>query len=195
MMGLLESLWEILEEDRLVESPVTLEERAETSRCAPLQLRGTRSHFALRLQSDDHLRVLAPLTKERSVRKLPDYLVFCEPARPAESAKDTALLVLVCELKSGAAGTVAARPQVQLGKLLAEYLSRIAAHALGQSDAPKLWCSGLVISPELPSNLIPKGSTRPGKVELPGEYDELSKMRIHYSRGGQDLFLESVFGM
>lgn len=193
MTGLLEALHEILDPDRHVLAPVTLEEPAKANKCEPLNLRSEQPHWALRLQSEDHLRVLAALAPERSVRKLPDYLVFSEPSIPPVRPEDVALRVLVCELKSGATGAEKGLLQVQLGKLLAEYLVRLAVHFMGESDMPKLWCCGLIASPQLPSNLLTKGGTRPGKVEPLNRFDKRSRMRIFYSPGGQELHLESLF--
>ncbi|WPB77289.1 hypothetical protein KYC5002_50965 [Archangium violaceum] len=193
MTGLLEAVRDILEPERIVPAPMTLDEEAEASRCPPVQVRGATEHWALRLRSDDHLPILAALAKEHSVRRLPDYLVFSEPRVPAQRPEDVALQVLVCELKSSAVGAESALAQVQLGKLLAEYLVRVAAHTLGESEAPKLWCCGLIASPEFPASLLAKGSMRPGKVELPNRFDKLSRMRIYHSPGGVDLRLESFF--
>jgi hypothetical protein len=193
MKDLLDALHEILEPQRHVLEPVVLEESTDANKCAPLHLKSAHPHWALRLQSDDHLRVLAPLAAERSVRKLPDYLVFSEPPIAPERPEDVALRVLVCELKSSATGAEKGLAQVQLGKLLAEYLVRIAAHSLGGTDMPRVWCSGLIASPQLPSNLLTKGTTRPGKVEPPNRFDSRSRMRIFYSLGGQELHLESLF--
>lgn len=190
MTSLLEAVKEVVEEARVAQAPLTLEEQAEASRCLPLQVRGASPHWALRLQSDDHLPVLG---SQHSVRRLPDYLVFSEPRTPVERPDDVALQVLVCELKSSEAGVESALAQVQLGKLLAEYLVRLAGHTMGQSEAPKIWCCGLIASPELPPTLMAKGNIRPGKVELPYRFDKLSRMRIYRSRGGAELWLESFF--
>jgi len=195
MTSVLEAVQHIIDPARVVQAPVILSEEAETSRCEPIRVHSTAKNWALRLQSDDHLRILAPLSKEQghSVRRLPDYLVFSEPGVPPQRPEDTALYILVCELKSGATGAGEALAQVQLGKLLAEYLLRVAAHSMGKSEAPKVWCNGLIASPEFPTSMVSKGSTRPGKVEYPNEFDKLSRMRIYRSPAGGVIQLESFF--
>jgi len=193
MTSVLEAVQRIIDPARIVPAPVILSEEAETSRCKPIRVHSAAESWALRLQSDDHLRVLAALSKEHSVRRLPDYLVFSEPRVPAQRSEDVALNILVCELKSSATGAGEALAQVQLGKLLAEYLLRVAVHSVGESEIPKVWCCGLIASPEFPASMLTKGSTRPGKVEHPSQYDKLSKMRIYRSPGGGEIQLESFF--
>jgi hypothetical protein len=195
MTSVLEAVQRIIDPARIVPAPVKLTEDAETSRCEPIRVRSAAKNWALRLQSDDHLRILAPLSKEKgqSVRRLPDYLVFSEPRVPAQRTNDTALYILVCELKSGATGAEEALVQVQLGKLLAEYLLQVAAHSMGRSEAPKIWCNGLIASPEFPASMLTKGSTRPGKVEYPNQRDKLSGMHIYHHPGGGEIQLESFF--
>lgn len=193
MTNLLEAVRRIIDPARIVRAPVVLQEEAKTSRCEPIQVRSSAESWTLRLQSDDHLPVLAALGKEHSVRRLPDYIVFSEPPVSAQRPEDVALHVLVCELKSSATGAGEALAQVQLGKLLAEYLLRVAAHSVGGSEAPKVWCCGLIASPEFPASMLNKGSTRPGKVEPPGQFDKLSRMRIYRSPGGGEIHLASFF--
>jgi hypothetical protein len=193
MTSVLEAVRHIIDPARIVSAPVILTEEAETSHCEPIRVRSGTESWALRLQSDDHLRVLAPLSKEHSVRRLPDYLVFSEPRVPAQRPDDVALNILVCELKSGATGAGEALAQVQLGKLLAEYLLRVAAHSVGEAEAPKVWCCGLIASPEFPASMLAKGSTRPGKVEHPSQFDKLSRMRIYRHPGGGEIQMESLF--
>jgi hypothetical protein len=106
---------------------------------------------------------------------------------------DETLRILVCELKSSAAGADSAVPQLRLGKLLAEYLIRVAAHSAGRAGPPKAWCCGLIASPAFPAAMLAKGCTRPGKVEFPNSLDKLSSMRIHQMPGGGEIRLESFF--
>jgi hypothetical protein len=186
MKILLDAIRKIVHSGRCATVPVQLSELASNSRCAPVQLLYGADAWVLRLDSGDHLPVLAELPTEVSVRRLPDYLVFCSAPR----GEDETLRVLICELKSGSAGVESALPQVRLGKLLAEYLVRIAAHSLGWESQPNLWFSGLIVSPDFPKNLIAKGKTRPGKTELPGWYDPKSKIRNHMAQPGTDVRLE-----
>jgi len=193
MTRLLESVREIVDPSRITELPGELTEESATSRCGPVRVRHAGASWALRLKDGDHLPVLAELSKERSVRRLPDYVVFSEPRSPAQRPDDVALNILVCELKSSVAGAASAWAQVQLGKLLAEYLVRVAVHSLGESEVPGLWCCGLIASPELPTNMVAKGNTRPGRVEHPNKFDKLTRMRVYYVPGGGEIHLESFF--
>jgi hypothetical protein len=195
MTSVLETVRAIVHPARIVKLPGELTEDAKGSRSGPILVRYEGESWALRLKDGDHLPVLAELAKERSVRRLPDYLVFSAP--PSEEAADTwseTLRVLVCELKSSAVGATSAVPQLQFGKLLTEYLLRIAAHSAGRADPPKSWCCGLIASPEFPAAMMAKGRTRPGKVEFPSSFDDLSRMRIHQMPGSGEIRLESFFG-
>lgn len=193
MTDWLEAVRGVVDPRRIVAAPLQLTEEAERSRCEPVLVRYSGESWALRLRDGDHLPVLAELPKERSVRRLPDYLVFSAPREPATRPDDVALQVLVCEMKSSATGADDALPQVQFGKLAAEYLVRVSAHALGLPEPPKLWCCGLIVSPELPPSLMSKGKTRPGKVEPPNMFDKLSCMRVFMVPGGGELRLESLY--
>jgi hypothetical protein len=189
MTSLLEALQGIVQPSRIVLMPGELTEDGRGNRCEPLRVRHKGACWALRLKSGDHLPVLAELEKERSLRKLPDYLIFSEP--PSE---DAALQVLVCELKSGAVGAEKALVQVRLGKLLAGYLVRLAAHSIEQAEVKEPWCCGLIASPEFPTSMIAKGRTRPGRMEPPWFRDSLYNMKIYQLRGGEELWLENIFG-
>lgn len=194
MTSALQAVQSIVDPRRIVAAPsFELAEDAAGSRCAPILVRYAGESCAVRLRDGDHLPVLAELPKERSVRRLPDYLVFSAPRLSPTRPDDVALQVLVCELKSSATGADEALPQVQLGKLVAEYLVRVSAHAVGLAKTPKLYCCGLIASPEMPPSLMTRGKTRPGKVEPPGFYDELSGMRVHMVPGGGELRLESFY--
>src|SRR5688572_11349134 len=89
-------------------APLTLTEEAATSRCPPLRVREDGDHWALRLQSNHHLPILAQLPKERSVRRLPDYILF-SASPPSARSGPTGLRVTICELKSSDAGVEAAK--------------------------------------------------------------------------------------
>lgn len=193
MIDWLEAIRYIVPAQRVVCAPCELAEEAAGSRCAPILVRYEGESWALRLRSADFLPVLAELPKERSVRRLPDYLLFSIPRKPPRRPTDVALQVLVCELKSSATGADKALPQVQLGKLLAEYLVRVSAHAAGVREPPVLNCCGLIVSPELPASLMTKGPIRPGKVPPPCVRDNLSEMFIFTARSGGELRLESFY--
>jgi hypothetical protein len=180
--------------DRLcVPGPIELSEADERSRCAPVRLLGQTSFWVARLEDQHFLPILAELSADRSVRKLPDYLIFGEPEVEPVRKGDVALRVLICELKSSATGAAAAKRQVQLGKLLAEYLVRLAAYQLGQAETPNIYPCGLIVSPEFPASLSPKGSMRPGKIGYANTYDKLSTMRIYEIPPGGEIHLESFF--
>ena len=194
MTSMLEAVRDIVEAKRIVDLPGELTEDAEGSRCKPILVRYEGESLAVRLKDGDHLPVLAELPKERSIRRLPDYLVFSTPPSHEDTPpEDEPLRILVCELKSSATGAGEAVAQLQLGKLLAGYLVRIAAPSLGRPESREPWCCGLIASPEFPPALLTKGRTRPGRVELPGYYDKLSGMRIHQMPGGGEIRLESFY--
>jgi hypothetical protein len=193
MTSLCEALQGIVDPRRVLKGSVLLAESKQGSRCQSTLVKCSRSFWALRFEEQDYLRILAELSKDRSVRRLPDYLVFCEPERPPQSARDVALRVLVCELKSSPTGAESADVQVQLGKLMAEYLIGLALHHQRLTDKPHIYSSGLVVSPALPASVGPKGRMRPGKVDYHNEYDNLSAMRIYYAPDGGELHLENFF--
>jgi hypothetical protein len=193
MNTLCDAVLGVIAAQRVVRGGVVLDEKIAGSRCDPIAVRSSLPHWALRLRDGDCIPVLAELAKESSVRRLPDYILFSEPDRPPASERDVALRVLVCELKSSATGAESGRRQVQLGKLLVEYLIRIALYAEGRTDRPNIYYSGLISSPEMPVSLMPKGTTRPGGTPPPGVYDRLSEMRIHWTPGGGEVQLESFF--
>lgn len=193
MTNVIHAVQAIVDPRRVVRTPLELVEESVANQCSPILVRYVGESWALRLRDGDHLPVLAELPKERSVRRLPDYLIFSAPREAPTRSDSVCLQVLVCELKSSAAGAAEALPQVQLGKLVVEYLVRLAVHSLGASDFPKIWICGLIASAQLPANLIAKGKTRPGKVEPPNFHDKLSCMRIYMVTGGSELRLESIY--
>jgi hypothetical protein len=194
MTSVLEAVRGIVDPRRIVELPGELIEEAETSRSGPIRVRYEGKSWALRLKDGNHLPVLAELAKEHSVRRLPDYLVFSAPLwDDDEDTWHETLRILICELKSSAAGAASTIAQLQLGKLVAEYLVCIAAHSMGRSEPPTSWCCGLIASPEFPATMMTKGRTRPGKVALPNYLDELSRMRIHQMPGNGEIRLESFY--
>lgn len=187
----LEALRSIVDPRRVV-SPsgdtLKLTEEAATSTCPPLHVRADVECWALRLSDRDYLPFLAELPKPLSVRRLPDFLLFSEP-----HSEEVALHIAVCEFKSSEAGAEDALPQIRLGRLLADYLLSLTAHRLGTPEPLKTWSVGLLVSPELPTSLISRGKTRPGKVEPPNFHDKQSKMRIHMSAATTDLWLSSLY--
>ncbi len=193
MTSLLEAVRGIVDPKRVVAAPVLLAEEAKDNKCEPIQVRYAGESWALRLRDGDCLPVLAELPHARSLRRLPDYLVFSEPRVPPQRPDDVALQVLVCEMKSSATGAEEALPQVQLGRLFAQYLIRLAVHDLGEAAEPKLYCCGMIASRELPAGMVAKGRTRPGKVEPPWSYDKRSQMRMYLVRSGEEIRLESLY--
>jgi hypothetical protein len=173
--------------------PLELTEADERSRCAPVKLRGQTSFWVARLEDQHYLPILAELSADRSVRKLPDYLIFGEPEVEPTRKNDVALRVMICELKSSATGAAAAPRQLQLGKLLVEYLVRLAAYQLGQAETPNIYPCGLIVSPNFPVTQRPKGSIRPGKVDYTFAHDKLSAMRVYEVPPGGEIHLESFF--
>lgn len=193
MTSLCEAVRGVLLDHVCHEGPIELSEGNERSRGEPVRLLGQTSFWAARLEDRHYLPILAEIAADRSLRKLPDSLIFGEPEQEPARQSDVALRVMICELKSGAAGAAAAKRQVQLGKLLVEYLVRMAAYQMGQAEVPKVYPCGLIISPQFPVNLRPKGSMRPGKIDYPRTYDKLSAMNVYEIPPGGEIHLESFF--
>jgi hypothetical protein len=189
MTSLFEATRRIVKVQKVRSAPFLLEEDAQGSQCPPVMVKHRAACWALRLADGDCLPLLAELEKDRSVRKLPDYLLFIEP----DEGASVDMLLVICELKSSATGAEAALRQVQLGKLLAEYLLRLASFDLGRPKPPKVYPCGLIISPDLPPNLRFKGRTRPGKIDIPWIHDNLSEMRMYHAPAGGEIHLDSLF--
>lgn len=178
---------------------IELHEPSETNRCKPVVVRSRCATWALRLEANDHLRFLEELPKQQSVTKLPDYLLFAEPPAPGHGEE---IRIVIGEIKSSETGAESALRQVQLGKVVAEYLVRLARLYTGQSEPspkdasrmPVANFAAVIVSPDLPTNLVPKGTTRPGKsLPFPWTYDDLCRMHIFRVPGGCELYLEQLF--
>ena len=190
----------IVRRQRVLEGDsIELREDAATNRCKPILVRSRYTLWALQLKANEHLPFLEELPQEQSVTRLPDYLLFAEP--PANAAYE-AVRVVIAELKSSETGVASAKRQLQLGKVLAEYLLRIARLHTRQPElslkdaqrAPVANFAALIVSPNLPSNMFPKGGTRPGKTpSLPFEQDPLCCMPVFHALGGGELHLDQLF--
>lgn len=193
MTALLDGLRRIVVPDRVAASEeITLSESNPHSICRPILVAYRGSFWALRIESNDHLKLLAgakdnPLA---SFNRLPDWLVFCEPGKRARRSHD--LWALVCELKSGGKRIDSARRQVQLGKFVAEYLVRIAMFASGGvRTMPRLDIRGLIVYPGAPAH---RGMT--GQVDEVGlaEVDAASDMAIYRTSDDDEVRIEDLFG-
>lgn len=193
----LDALRSILDSRRLItrtgRAALLLTEKNPTSRCPPVPIRSEREHWALRPEDSDFLPLLAELPTAESVRRLPDFLLFSAPDDPPARRDDPVLRVLVCELKSSATGVGSALPQIRLGKLLAEYLLKLAAYRLGNAKPPLATYSGLIVSPQLPANLISKGRTKPGRVEHHHDYDALTEMNVYTVPADVDIWPSTLY--
>jgi hypothetical protein len=156
------------------------------------------SFWALQVRGNDHLRLLAGSREDgaKSFCKLPDYILFAEPkARRRKSGRGLDLLVLVCELKSSAAGVAGgARRQVRLGKFLAEYLVRLGMFAAGRvREELELDICGLVVSPSYPSQVRGRSATRADEDTANGDLDVPSDMLIYKSSSDDELCIGDFF--
>lgn len=186
-MDLLGAVSEILEPKQLERgAPLVLREDHRGNRCEPIEVRAAGEVFALRLGHDHWPRQLAQLPVERSVRKLPDYLLFAAPTK-RESRSDLRLKVIVCELKSSTIGAQAALPQVRLGYLLARYLVAVAALRLGEAEPREsavLYGGAIAV----PCFIYRRGETRPGRSAQRGDgVDPLVHIPIHQVAGGGEI--------
>lgn len=106
-----------------------------------------------------------------------DYIVFCQ-----ENVEgDDRLFVLLCELKSNNLG--GSRRQVENGRLLAEYVLKMAALHTRLSKVPRVEHRGLIFSPKFN---VPKGSlqkTRCNYEPLPDGFPDLPF--AYYADGAQ----------
>lgn len=193
----LDALRSILDSGRLItragKSPLLLAEKNPTSRCPPVPIRSEREHWALRPEDSDFLPLLAELPTAESVRRLPDFLLFSAIDGPPAHRNAPVLRVLVCELKSSATGVGSALPQIRLGRLLAEYLLKLAAYRLGTTKPPVADYSGLIVSPQLPANIISRGRTRPGQVEHHSDFDALADMHVYTVPAEVDIWLSTLY--
>ena len=154
------------------------------------------SFWALRLMDEDYSRVLAGSKQgeARSFRKLPDYLIFAEPNEKRRKKGRTTLHVIVCELKSSDLGAASGKRQVQLGKLFAEYLVRIASFVNGDLKTQHdLDIRGVIASPTYLPQLRSKGTTRADEDDDAAFFDGDSDMWIHQVASDEDLRLEDLF--
>ena len=196
---LLAKVREVVERERVKDRMVELSEDGTGYKCAPVKVSHRGSFWALQVRSNDHLRLLfgSREDSEKSFCKLPDYLVFAEPrARKRKGGRGPDLLVLVCELKSSAAGVAGgARRQVRLGKFLAEYLVRLGMFAAGcVKEEPLVDICGLVVSPSYPSQVRARSATRADEDAARGDLDVPSDMLVYTSSGDEELFVEDFFG-
>jgi len=185
MLSLCGAVRAIVRRKRVLDgNAIELCEDAATNRCQPILVRSRNTSWAIRLDANEHLPFLEELPKEQTVRGLPDYLLFAEP--PPDSAHEL-LRVVIAEIKSSEIGAASAMRQVQLGKFLAEYLLRVARFHLGQAElspkeilrAPVVSFAALIVSPDLPTNMVLKGGTRPSKTPLlPATFDGLCRMHV-----------------
>ena len=189
-MELVGALAEILAPKGLQRGPsLELREDQKGSRCEPIAVRAPGEVLALRLGHDDWARQLAELPKDRSVRRLPDYLLFGAPSR-RDAQRGLRLKVVVCEIKSSQTGSEAALPRVRLGHLLARYLVSLAALHLKESTPSEgAVLYGAVIA--LPSALYHRGETKPGRGNRGGEaVDPIAHIPIKHVSGGGEIDLD-----
>jgi hypothetical protein len=190
----LAALRHILERQRLQGMPVVLSEDKAKSRCEPTPLRHRHEPLVLRLHDEDFLKLLRGdrQMETQSFRKLPDYLIFSAPAQVPRSPRDISLRVLLCELKSGELSLHGAVRQLQLGRLLADYLLRVALFSQGQEHLPGIDWAGLILTPELPSGQPVKGATRAGPPPV-FQNDQVFRIPVYLHLAGTEVHLDRFF--
>lgn len=193
MIDLLDGLRRVVAPERVREGDtLVLDETNPNSICRPVQLDYRGHCWALRIEMNDHLKLLAGAKdkedKLTSFSRLPDWVVFCEPNKKACQCHD--LWAIVCELKSGGRRDAGARRQVQLGKFLVEYLVQLATFALGKvKERPRLDRLDIV-SPRAP---IEKGRTGTDAYNA-CPVDAPSDMEIHRVSDDDAIRVEDLFG-
>ena len=196
MSELLDGLRRIVAPDRVRDDDeIHLDEKNPNSICKPVRLDYRGSRWALRVESNDHLKLLVGSTDEAKLtgwNRLPDWLVFCEPTKRGRRSHD--LWAIVCELKSGGKRDASAVRQVQLGKFLVEYLVGLATFALGRvKDRPwrdRVDIRGLLVSPRAPTIKWGTGTDDPHDDY---QLDQPSQMAIHRASDDDAIRVEDLF--
>jgi hypothetical protein len=195
---LLDGLRRVVTPDRVRDGDVILlDEKNPRSICKPVSLDYRGIRWALRVEPDDHLKLLAGARdkehKLTSFSRLPDWIVFCEPGRKARKSHD--LWVIVCELKSGGRREDSAKRQLQLGKFLVEYLVLLAAFGLGKGkERPRLDrldIRGLLVFPRAPTEKWATGNADPYDDYA---VDAASDMAIYQASDDDPVRVEDLFG-
>jgi len=171
---------------------IRLGETNPKSICKPVLVEYRGSFWALRVESDDHLKLLAGSTdKLTSFRRLPDWLVFCEPLN-RKGRRPHDLWAIVCELKSGGTRVPDAKRQVQLGKFLVEYLVHLATFALGNVKAmPSIDVWGLLVYPGAPMQRWAVSAKGPPDESV--EHDGASDMLLYRASDKDAIRVEDLF--
>jgi hypothetical protein len=195
----------VLDPGRIIEPPIWLhDEQAEQAKkqigkqaAARTLIECSTPHCAVRPKANEFYPFLRG-GEPAGVRNLPDYVIFADS--PAKSG-GAALWVLACELKSSEGGAKSALRQVQLGRLLVDYLVRMARFQAGQQYPSKsdcwaqlaeTFCAGMILRPDAP--ILPlKHSTRSGRMPVPGIYDGQAGMQIYDWRSGDSVRMDDLF--
>ena len=150
---MLDDIARVVDASKLVHPPLVLTESAAGNKCTPVPVSFRGRFWAIRLSSDDGMKMLAGSKADpsQSFRRLPDYLIFAEPRVPRGMRKTRYapdLHVLVCELKSSQTGAASGIRQVQLGRFAVEYLVRLGSFAQGAiKSLPTIDIRGVIVSP------------------------------------------------
>ncbi len=195
MTDLLDGLRRVVVPERVAAGDeIRLGETNPHSICKPVLVEYRGSFWALRVESNDHLKLLAGSTDDAKVtgfNRLPDWLVFCEPPK-RKGRRSHDLWAIVCELKSGGRRVASAKRQVQLGKFLVEYLVRLATFALGNVKAmPSVDVRGLVVYPGAPMQQW--GVSAKGPPDEGIEHDGASDMSLFRASDKDTIRIEDIF--
>lgn len=185
------------------ESPICLKEADPGSECRPIII--TKSGPAVVLKVDgaiqDCPKADCPIrlagnarmfpmlnTGEPGVTAICDYIIFHQEGR-GDVTTSVPLHVLLCELKSGRARE--AKRQIENGKLLADYILRMAEHHGRLGRSAEVSYKGLVFSPRFQG---PKGDPRRNPCQFARIEDSMADVQFAYLRDGLRYPLEYFCG-
>jgi len=193
MASLLQAIGEIVRPELLQKGPIRLEELDPGSTCKPITINKRGQAVVLKpdirpegvcgrpgcqftFTAPDRLFPLFRLDVA-GLAAVCDYIVFCQ-----ENVEgDDRVFVLLCELKSNNVG--GSRRQVENGRLLAEYVLKMAALHTRLSKVPRVEHRGLIFSPKFN---VPKGSLQKTRCKYEPLPDGFPDLPFAYYAGGAE---------
>lgn len=192
MSTLIQAIEELLRPEVIQKGPLALEELDKGSSCKAITLHKSgyvlalkpdliggkacsRPDCSLGFSSNDRL---FPLFRSNvaGYTAMCDYILFCSLPE-----KDKHLFVLLCELKSGNAGS--SQKQIENGRILADYILTMAKHHGALVSMPEIEFRGLVFGTH-PSYSVPKGNLRKVKCQYMPSSKGFPDMKFaHYPCG------------
>lgn len=184
---------------RRIENPIRLEEADPGSTCRPVTI--NKSGLAVVLKVDDALeecpRSDCPISLPNNARMFPllnhreagvtaicDYIIFYQSTK-GDTVAAGPLYVLLCELKSGRPGE--SKQQIENGRMVADYIIRMAEHHGRISMPDRVSYKGIVFSPRYPG---PKGDPKRNPCQFSEASERMPDVGFSYQRDGLSYTLE-----